>query len=172
MFTRNIGYQANAGPDLCAVDGTYHAGGVVCGINGRGWLRVTLTGNPPPSGGTGTWSVVSSNAEGCVYGSSNGTSSFSGKPSGNYVLRYTITVNGFMTYDDMNVCFNSCRYYTITRNGGVNQYTFDYRTCTDLAAPLNSIANGASKTVCAFPGSVSTSWPTNIIITTNNVGCN
>ena len=171
VLSVGVGIMAIAGPDQCNINGTYIAGGIVCGINGKGWLRINLSGNTPPSGGTGVWSVISSSAVGCVNQLTGGWV-FNGKPSGNYTLRYTITVNGVSTFDDMNVCFNSCKKYTITRSGGTNQYTFNYRTCDDLNAPLNTIANGTSKTVCAFPGSVSTSWPSNIIITTNNSSCN
>ncbi len=172
ILTVGVGIRANAGPDQCNIDGTFGGGGTVCGSNGRGWLKINLSGNTPPSGGIGVWSVIASSAAGCVGQISNGSWVFSGKPSGNYTLRYTITVNGVSTFDDMRVCFNSCKNYTITRSGGTNQYTFNYHTCNDLSSGLNTIANGTSITICAFPGSVSTSWPTNIIITTNNRSCN
>jgi hypothetical protein len=167
----NVVSNVNAGQDLCGIDGAYRDGGTICGINGRGWLTCVLMGSTPPNGGTASWSVVSASDVGCVTQITGGGWVFSGKPSGNYTVRYTVTVNGVSTYDDLNICFNGCKNYTICRDGGTNQYTYNYRTCNDLSAPLQTIANGTCITVCAYPGSVLTNYPTYLTITTNNQSC-
>lgn len=162
-FSRTVYYPVNAGPDQCYVDGTTIVGGGQCGQpNGIAWLRVFLSPSPAPSGATVQWSIGSNGKPFC--GPSGTTYTFLGKPGGSYTIRYTITINGVSSFDEVNVCFNNCKNYTITRSGGTNQYTYNYVTCSGISSGGNTIANGATTTICAFPGSVTTNYPQNIFV--------
>jgi len=162
-------FNVNAGSDQIAVDGTF---GTTWNCNGSGTqagLRVSLTGSSIPSGGTASWSVVSGGSNWYCIGSPNSQSTFFwGKPGKSYVIQYSITVNGVTSTDNVTVAFNPCRNYTICRSGGTNQYTYSYYTCAGLYSGQTSIANNTCSTLCAFPGSVQTSFPTNISISAGN----
>ena len=174
-------FIVNAGVDQCGINGVF--GGVsACGTSGsRPFLKVNLTGSTIPSGGTASWDVVSSNSSYspsyCMYNSitgawnssviNNNLVQFAGKPGSTYTLRYSVTLNGFTSYDDVTICFNSCKNYRITRNGGTNQYSFWYAVCgSDLSSDPQFINDGVSVTVCAFPGSVQSNNSSIFTITT------
>ena len=181
-FTRIITapFTVNAGPDQCSVNGTYTTFSA-CGTNGaRGFLNVSLTGSSLPPGATCQWGVSSASSSYspsyCMYNpitfvsssyvSNSSSITFSGKPGSSYVLTYSVTYNGLTISDDVNICFIQCKNYRITRNGGLNQQTFYYRTCgSDLESGPQSLGNGGSVTVCAFPGSFYTSSPSTYTMT-------
>ena len=170
-FTRNVstGFNVNAGSDQIAVDGTF---GTTWNCNGSGTqagLKVSLAGSSIPNGGTATWSVVSGGSNWyCMVSPNSQSTFFWGKPGKSYVIQYSITVNGVTSTDNVTVSFNPCRNYTICRSGGTNQYTYSYYTCAGLYSGQTSTANNTCSTLCAFPGSVQTSFPTNISISAGN----
>jgi hypothetical protein len=177
-FTVNTAapFTVNAGADQLDIDGTFHY--ATCGgtAGSRGWLRVNLTGSPIPSGGTALWTVVANNSaypvpNYCIASPNASSTQFSGKPGDQYTLQYAVTNNGVTVTDQIIVRFNPCRTYTVTRNGGTNQHSFYYHTCTDLGCDPQYLGNGQSKTFCAFPGSYYTSFPTTFTITSSN-NCN
>jgi hypothetical protein len=182
-FTRvaNTSFTVNAGVDQCNIDGAHYNSISGCGTSGgRPFQVVDLTGSPIPAGGTARWEVISANStyspSYCMYNSKTGVWTspltnnnlvrFAGKPGSTYILRYSVTVNGITAFDDVTVCFNPCKTYLVTRNGGTNQLWFAYSVCgSDLSSDLQFINNGVSVRVCAFPGSVYTPYPSTYTIT-------
>jgi hypothetical protein len=166
-------FIVNAGPDQINVDGEYSG----CGATGRGFMKVNLIGSAIPSGGTALWTVIANNStypapNFCGVPATTSTIEFKGKPGDQYTLQYAVTKNGVTITDQVTVRFNPCKTYVVTKVGSSNHF-FQYRTCaTDLVSNPTYIGNnGATITVCAFPGSISTANPTSFSISTPVGNC-
>jgi len=117
---------ASAGPDQLSIAGTV----------------VTLAANTPPPGETGTWSILSGNS-GSFENTISPTSSFSGKPSQNYTLLWTLSNGcGCAHFDTVIISFaapaNTCAGTPAVTYMGVTYNTVQIGTQCWMRENLNA----------------------------------